>query len=430
MASSQFETQTTLTGLFKDVYESKIVNLVPESSHMQKRIKFVENDKREGKILHQPVLLSLPSGLTFGVGAVALNNPIASTMGDAQISGAGMTLADRITYDVAAKAASGGERAFIEATELIVDALTQSMSKFIEIELMWGNSGLGTMGQASVSANLTATTGTMTIDAAEWAAGIWSGLENMAIDVYTGGAAGQQTGITKVNTNAAITVTAVNASTRVVTISGNAADITAVTTTNAAVAQQIYPYNSVGNEMNGYYVILSNAGTLFNINAATYALWQSNTYGFGSTAANFGKIQSMIALATARGLMEDVIVWLNPTTYANIVTSQAGARRYDSSYKTKELENGAESLSFWGPNGKIELVPHIFMKQGYMFALPLKRCSRTGATDLTFTLPGMPGEFFLQLPGYTAYELRCYTLQAAFLNSPAKAVLGNLIVNQ
>src|SRR6185295_18720054 len=178
MAASQFETQTTLTGLFKDVYEDKIVNLVPESSVNQKRIKFVENDKREGRMLHQPVLLSLPSGLTFGVGAVALNNPIASTMGDAQIQGAGMTLADRITYDVAAKAASGGVRAFVEATELIVDALTQSMSKFIEIELMWGNSSHGTLGESTVHTGAT-TVATITIDLAEWSAGIWSGMENI-----------------------------------------------------------------------------------------------------------------------------------------------------------------------------------------------------------------------------------------------------------
>lgn len=423
MAQSQFETQTTLTGLFKDVYEDKVVNLVPESSVLQKRIKFVENDKREGRLLHQPVLLSLPSGLTFGVGAVALNNPIASTMGDAQIQGAGMTLADRITYDVAAKAASGGVRAFVEATELIVDALTQSMSKFIEIELMWGASTLGTLGQATTATAGTATTCTITIDTAEWATGIWSGLENMAIDLYT------TLGTVKVNTNAALVVTAVNPSTRVISLSGNATDITAVVANNGT-AQQIYAYASVGNEMTGFYGILANTTTLFNINAGVYALWQANTYSMGSTAANFGKIQSAVALATARGLIEDVVVLINPTTYANIVTSQAGARRYDSSYKSKEVENGMMSLTFWGPNGKIELVPHIFMKQGYGFILPLKRCQRTGATDLTFTLPGMPGEFFLQLQGYTAYELRCYTLQAAFLNAPAKGVLITGIVNQ
>lgn len=423
MASSQFETQTTLTGLFKDVYEDKVVNLVPESSVLQKRIKFVENDKREGRMLHQPVLLALPSGLTFGVGAVALNNPIASTMGDAQIQGAGMTLADRITYDVAAKAASGGVRSFVEATELIVDALTQSMSKFIEIELLWGNSATGSMGQAAVATAGTATTCTITIDVAEWATGIWSGLENMAIDLYT------TSGTIKVNTNAPAIVTAVAPGTRVISISGNAADITAIVANNGT-AQQIYPYAAVGNEMNGFYNILVNTTTLFNINAGTYALWQSNTYGAGSTALNFGKIQSAVALATARGLIEDITIFLNPTTFANVVTSQAGARRYDSSYKSKELENGATALTFWGPNGKIELVPHIFMKQGYAFGLPIKRCQRTGATDLTFTLPGMPGEFFLQLPGYTAYELRCYTLQAAFLNAPAKGVLINAIVNQ
>ena len=422
MAQSAFETQTTLTGLFKDVYEEKIVNLVPESSIFQKKIKFVENDKREGRLLHQPVLLALPSGVTFGVGAVALNNPIASTMGDAQIQGAGITLADRITYDVAAKAAAGGVRAFVEATELIVDALTQSMSKFIEIELMWGSSPLGTLGQSSVNTGV-GTTVTFTIDLAEWATGIWGGLENMSIDAY------MTSGTVKVNTTSALVIQSVNPTTRVITCTANAADAILINA-QAATALQLFPYNSVGNEMNGFYNILANAGTLFNISAATYALWQANTYSFANTAANFGKIQSMVALATARGLMEDVAVFVNPTTFANIVTSQAGARRYDSSYKSKELENGTESLTFWGPNGKIELVPHIFMKQGYCFALPLKRCQRTGATDLTFTLPGMPGEFFLQLPGYTAYELRCYTLQAAFLNSPYKGVLGTNIVNQ
>ncbi len=423
MTQSAFETQTTLTGLFKDVYEDKVVNLVPESSVLQKRIKFVENDKREGRLLHQPVLLALPSGLTFGVGAVALNNPIASTMGDAQITGAGMTLADRITYDVAAKAASGGVRAFVEATELIVDALTQSMSKFIEIELMWGASALGTLGQSSVNTG-SGTTITLTIDSAEWATGIWGGLENMSIDLYA------TSGTVKVNTTAAVIITSVNPTTRVITCSANATDATSVNNTYTTTALQIYPYLAVGNEMSGFYTILANTGLLFNINASTYALWQANSYSFGSSAANFGKIQSQVALATARGLMEDVAVFVNPTTFANIVTSQAGARRYDSSYKNKEMENGTQGLTFWGPNGKIELVPHIFMKQGYNFVLPLKRCQRTGATDLTFTLPGMPGEFFLQLPGYTAYELRCYTLQAAFLNSPYKGVLGTLIVNQ
>lgn len=420
MPQSAAETQTTLTGLFKDVYEDVIVNLVPESSVFQKRVKFVPSDKREGRVLHQPVLLALPSGVTFGIGLVALNNPIASQMGDAQITGAGMTLADRITYDVAAKAASGGERAFVEATELIVDALTQSMSKFIEIELMWGSSSLGTLGQSSVNTG-SGTTVTFTIDSAEWATGIWGGLENMSIDVYNAGA--------KVNTNAAVVVSSVNPVTRVITGTANASDATTINGL-AATALQLFPYNAYGNEMSGFYVILTNTGNLFNINAGTYALWQANTYSFASTAANFGKIQSMVAVATARGLMEDVGVFMNPTTFANVVTSQAGARRYDQSYKSKDMENGATGLTFWGPNGKIELIPHIFMKQGYCFTLPLKRCQRTGATDLTFTLPGMPGEFFLQVPGYTAYELRCYTLQAAFLNSPYKGVIGTGIVNQ
>lgn len=427
MAQSQYETQTTLTGLFKEVYEDKIVNLVPESSVLQKRIKFIENDKREGNKLHQPVLLSLPSGVTFGTGAVTLNNPIASTMGDAQISGAGMTLADRITYDVAAKAASGGVRAFVEATELIVDALTQAMSKFIEVELLYGigtafaSGDTGTLGQCSASSNVNGTTQNLTIDTAEWATGIWSGLENASIDIYNGAS--------KVNTNAVCVVAAVTASTRVVQITGNATDITAINGLTGT-ALQIYLTSAYGNEMVGYHKQLQNTGTLFNISATTYALWQPNSYAVGSTALNFGKVLSAVALAGARGLMEDVILLVNPTTYANLVTSQAGARFFDTTYSSKELENGAEMLTFFGPSGKIEVVPHIFVKQGYAYILPPKRCQRVGATDLTFTLPGMPGEFFLQIPTVTAYELRCYTLQAGFLNAPAKAVILTGIVNQ
>lgn len=406
--ASAAETQTTLTGLFKDVYENEIVNLVPESSVFQKRVKFVENDKREGRLLHQPVLLALPTGMTFGVGFQALVTPVASTMGDAQIAGAGMTLADRITYDVAAKAASGGTRAFIEATELIVDALTQSMSKLIEIELMWGSDSHGTLGESTVHTGAT-TIGSITIDLAEWSAGIWSGMENINIDVYNAGVL--------VNTLAPIVVTAVNVTTRVITVSGNATDIAAINTLNAT-ALQLFPYLAFGQEMQGFYNILSNAGTIFNINAATYALWQSNTYSSLSTALNFGKVQSAVALATARGLMEDVTVFVNPRTYSNLITSQAGARRYDSSYKKNELENGTESLCFYGPNGKIEIVGHIFMKEGYAFVLPLKRCQRTGATDLTFTLPGMPGEFFLQMPGFTAKQTLAASAEALVANYP------------
>lgn len=427
MAQSQYETQTTLSGLFKEVYADKIVNLVPESSLLQKRIKFVENDKREGNKFHQPVLLSLPMGLTFGTGSVTLNNPIASTMGDAQVTGAGMTLVDRITYDVAAKAASGGVRSFIEATELIVDALTQAMSKAVEIELMYGtgsgfvSGNTGTLGQSSTNTG-SGTTITLTIDAAEWAAGIWSGMENASLDIYSG--------TTQVNTNAALVVTSVNPSTRLITCSANATDASSVNSTYTSTALQIYFYKAYGNEMVGFHEQLQNTGTLFNIAAGTYALWYPNSYAVGSTALNFGKIQSAVAQATARGLLEDVVVIVNPTTYANLVTSQAGARFYDQSWKKAELENGAQALTFYGPNGRIEIVAHLFQKQGYAMILPLKRVKRLGATDITFTLPGMPGEFFLQVATVTAYELRCYSLQAGFLDSPAKAVLLTGIVNQ
>jgi len=191
----------------------------------------------------KPVLLALPTGMTFGVGAVALVTPVASTMGRRPDRGRCMTLADRITYDVAAKAASGGVRAFVEATELIVDALTQSMSKFIEIELLWGSSAHGTLGESTVHTG-SGTTGVITIDLAEWSAGIWSGMENINIDAYNAGVL--------VNTNAPLVVSSVNVSTRVVTVTGNSTDITAINTANGT-ALQLFPYLAFGQEMQGVF---------------------------------------------------------------------------------------------------------------------------------------------------------------------------------
>jgi hypothetical protein len=54
------ETTSTLNGLYKEVYASKIKDLIPESDVLLKMDNFVSKDQREGNLYHQPVLLSFP----------------------------------------------------------------------------------------------------------------------------------------------------------------------------------------------------------------------------------------------------------------------------------------------------------------------------------------------------------------------------------
>src|ERR1051326_8718397 len=102
---ASMETTTTLNGLYKEVYADKIKDLIPESDILLKMDNFVSKDQREGNKYHQPVLLALPTGATWGLGVVTLNTAIASTMGDAQLTGSAITHRDLLAYDAAAKAA-------------------------------------------------------------------------------------------------------------------------------------------------------------------------------------------------------------------------------------------------------------------------------------------------------------------------------------
>ena len=98
-----------LNGMFKEVYASKIENVIPDVAILTKKIPFNESTK-VGNKYNQPVKLTRSQGVTYAgadAGAFALNAPIASTTKNAEVQGAQMLIRDRIPYDVAAKASHG-----------------------------------------------------------------------------------------------------------------------------------------------------------------------------------------------------------------------------------------------------------------------------------------------------------------------------------
>lgn len=396
----------SLNALFKETYADKLENLIPDGVKLYKLINFMSKDKQPGNLYHQPVILGHEHGVTFASSdddAFALNAPVAGSIKDAQVRGNPVVLRSVLGYVSASRAAQGGAKAFMDATKFLIANMLRSITKKLEIEILYGQMGYGIV--ASVSVN------TLTIETAEWAPGIWSGAESMPIDIY------DPTGVTL---SIATTVSSVDLDARTVTVA-SAAGVSA--------GDVIWHKGAKGNEFAGIHKIVTNTGTLFNISAASYSLWKGNTYGAGSASLSLAKVERAIALAVAKGLDSDVTCLVNPKTWADLLVEQAALRKYDGSYSSAQMENGAKSIKFYGQNGLVTIEPSIYCKEGYAYVLAMDEFTRVGSTDVTFKRPAMDGEFFRELESNAGYELRCYSDMALFCAAPGKNVLINAIVN-
>ena len=372
--------------------------------------------------------LSHEHGVTYSaanpaLGAFALQDAVAAVFKDAQVEGAQMLIRSQMSYEAAARA-SNDKKAFVKATSLMVKNMVNSMAKRLEISNLYGRTNLAKIDAFN---GLSATTAELDIAAAHWASGIWAGSEGMRLDCID--TATHSGASTLLNGSDAVIITAVDLSARQLTVSSSNAALNGI---QAAVAAGAYliPRGSLNNDVFGLDRIVSNTGSLYNIDASQYALWKGNVVDNSGVALSFAKILNALARAVERGLDEDVVCMLSPKTWANISTDQAALRRYDDSYKGAKLENGAVEYSFFGQNGRIDIVSSIYAKEGECFIFPPKLLKRIGAMDISFKMPGRPQEeFFLELTSNAGYELRAYTDQTLFAEAPAKLVKIENIVN-
>lgn len=418
-----YTTPDKLNGLFKEAYGDDVYNLIPDIAKIVKLVNFVSRDKEEGNKYHQPVILTHEHGVTYaapGAGAFSLNDHISMNMQDAQVEGSQLLLRSALSYDAAAKA-SNSKKAFVKATELLVENMLESITKRLEIAILYGGSGIGV---AASSANVDATHTVITFSTASWASGIWSGTEQAQLQFYNIPA----DTLVSSGADSIFVIDAVDTNARTITVSGTAAGITALDAAILANNCNTYFYNAKAKEMTGLDQIILNTGTLFNINATTWNLWKGNTYAVGG-AATIGKVLSGVSVAVDRGLNEKVTGFFNPKTWANLNNDLAALRMLDSSYKRSKNESGQEAISYYAQNGEIECVSHNCVKEGEAFLIPMKRVKRLGAQDVSFKTPGRGDDIFTQLQDNAGYELRVYTDQAVFLETPARAVKLTGIVN-
>lgn len=421
MANSA-DTFTVLAGNFKEVY-GDLHNLIPDTAKLMKMIPY-KSKAKIGNEYVEAVKLTHEHGVTYSqsdnnAGAlVTLTTPVPLTLLDAKVTSSAMLLRAQIGYDAFARAEGGDKVAFKDASELVVEDLLESITKRLEISLLYGSSPTGVAGIPLNGVTSSSTNFVIVLDASQWATGIWVGSENAHIDVYHGS--------TKMDPTADMIITAIDVDTRTITGTMSATDSAALDTYSASNSDLFIVFSgSFGNEMVGIDAAMLSASTLWNI-ANTYALWKANTYSAGSANLTMGKLQSAIQKAVQKGLDGDVNVVVNPATWATLNTDIAALRRFVEDSTEGEL--GVESIKYLYSGGKMDIVAYNLVKEGECFILPKKGVNRIGAADVGFKLPGGDNGF-LHVPDRMGYEFRLFESQAFFTPFVAKLVKVTAIVN-
>ena len=433
MATPGVSGRADLNGLFKEVY-GNLVDVRPSSALLQKLVKF-DSASLIGNAYHNPVILTYAQGFTYAApnsNNYNLNQAITTTTSDAVIPGFNITVREIVDLE-SVYTSQNQKSAFIQATKLKVESMYESTVKRVELALLYGQS-TGGLGIADSSTNLTSTTTRVLLTAGTFAAGIWGGMENALVQFWT-------VSSPAVVGTGSFTIESVDADTREIVVSGSAGDITALDTALGGAGQCSIHFTgtrtgvATWNEMAGFDRIITNTGALFGINAAQYTLWKGNVYDVGGTALSFAKMNAAIARAVSKGgLAEEVEMLVSPQTWANLNNNEAANRRYDSSYKSGVSEVGTETIRYHSQNGVVNVHSHLYVKPGEAYLIPKARAHRVGGTDITMGNNAVPGGengpvFISQLQDQNGYQIRAYTNQSVFVDSPAKTVKLVNIVN-
>jgi hypothetical protein len=406
MASAN--TPTQLAGDFKNLYkDSGLINAIPSWMIVQDRFPFQEAEAT-GQYYVFGVTLQQENGFTYAPssgsssGVVTLNASVAGYVGQAQVEGYAIYLRSRLSYDAAAKASRAGKKAFAQAYGAVLKNMKESHQFRLELSLLYGRDGLGV-----VSAN---DAGALTLTAASWATGIWgSGLKDAILEAFTG------TGDSVTQHNGDLTISAIDISTKTVTVSG----------TSAAVVEDDVLYfkgartTTAFKECAGLYRVLTNTSTLFNIDAATQQLWKANSYAVGGQLS-LTAIMQAASIGMSFGLKKALLLCA-PEKFAQLASDEAALRRYVQD--SPNAKRGVKGISFLLGAVEVEICPHPLVKQGHAMMLAEDSINRVGATDITFGMPGSGEKMEVHVTDSTAIEFRSMSDQAIFSEKPAQCVL-------
>lgn len=402
------------SAIHKVAYGEGVPELVPDIAIIQKDIKFSESALL-GDYFEQAVRLSLPGGFTRALGdgsagIVSLAGAVGGTQKKAKVYGNQIILQDQISYEDLSKAAKGGAQAYKKATALFWEGMQLSMRKMLEVMCLYGNSGIGKVSAYSASNASYGSQPTITIAESDWAPQIWAGFEGTVLSVMNG---------TSNTERGEASIVSVDIDNRVVVLSG--------TVSGAAANDIVYFKDGYGQEFYGLYSILSNTGTLFNINAATYANWKTPKHSVGG-AFSFQALKKGLSKGAAKGLMGNITVYTSDGAFDDLTGEIHQLRQVDKS-EVRRIEMGQDEVVYKRAGITATVKTHSMMKNGHAMGVVTDYAKRIGAADFKFGIPG-EDKIWFDLEGKTGKEGRAYTHQGIFIEQPGVCVFWDGITNR
>lgn len=415
--------QTTLVGIYKRTFANRILDLTRNENPLLDTIGF---EDKIGESFQQPVDLafeqaftnsantSLPSGALYG----GYLEPIAGLTDRALVTPFTIHGRMQASYTALSEAAAAGDKAFVAAATHLIKRGTRSHAKRLEIQLLRGRRGVGTIESGTDGG----ATGTVVINATSWAEGLWSGMAGARLDVYL------TTGL-KSTQASSITVTSVNPLTRTLNVSGTtgATGLTLLTVAGSFITFEVR--GGVANaglanveEMPGMKFWARNTGALFGINATTQPLWAGNVYSDAVGTPSLAKFIDALTAPSSYGLMNAVSVAVIPPRALNtLISDQAALRRYGAS--EKQGKNGFSMLEFNVQTGTLRMQPHAYQPDGEFDIFCPDSVSRVGSTEIDFIDRNSGGErLVLEAATSPAGEMRTISNQTLFAPQPRHLV--------
>lgn len=431
----------TVVNLFKKVY-GEINDLIPEDYALAKDVPFSQKQK-VGESYVEAVVLTNETGWTLGgsgLDAFDINPAIAGTVKQTSVTPYISILASVVPFGVLSRSAGGGEKAFYDGTKHIVKNNLKSHGKLLEILRWYGQAdallgyvsyatatyrgvaftnGTGTLvsevfGSVAFTNGINAAGGFVLMAPGQFAAGLWIGSEGALVQEVSSSAVVQEGTLLAVDSQLGILKF----------------DFTPTAASSTTSHRLCFKGQFDTNDAIGVNKIMSTSGSLFGISTTSYNIWKGSNVALANVKFTLARLQTAIAQAVNRGGLGgegeasgDLMVYVNPRTWATLISDEAALRKYDSSYKTGEAENGMESITFYHQAGKAMIKPHRFIKEGEAYALHLDDWSRSGSAEISFTVPGVDKEIIFPLENTAAMAFRSYADQYMFCHAPAKSII-------
>lgn len=390
---------TKIAGLFKKVY-SKDAILAPEPKFVFLKDAAFDNKQKTGDSIS--VSVELTNEVVADAAApgetITYSSPSTGVVKFATVSPMELFISTALNSGQLAASAAEGEAAVEKASKNRVKANLKSHFKFLSHIALYGGDANGCGKLASVVIG----DKSVTLPASQWS-GFFIGMEGLAVEQVNDAAVRTDLGV----------IVSIDPDTYTITCSKAPIALTA----GDHIELKAVP---VSKQFMGAAGILQGTGTVLGI-STNYSLWKPVVVDNSAKKLTFVRLMKVIARLVAKGLDEDVVVYVGSKAWNNLMTEQAALREIDSSYKPAEVVAGHEGIQFHSQNGKVLVKCDTFLRDGDAMIIPVGSAHRYGAAEVSLRIPGLDGdksELHVQSESTNSFIFRSYSQQCVFLDKP------------